>query len=192
MENENKGKSFEREGEETGLEFNDRDDQTYWQQTQPGKNAQSMNTPRASETYDRSEDPSYWEAEETMVNSGRRLADSAKVKGTLEAPGSEQLEQDLELESQRQTGGSRSPNATSTQGKQDTQSKTRTSQPSPKRSNTETSSIHGAAENRGGDEQAQGITGRTEGEEDSRQKKVVSIRNDAKAAGKRTGSKKVS
>lgn len=161
------GKQFEAEGEARDLEFTEQDQQAY----------------------DPSEDVEGWEAA-TESDTGRRQSDSKYVKGTVQARGQDQLDRDLRLESTAQTGGSRNEEVTTMESKQSTRSKSRTSQPIPKRSNPMTSDIHGAAEKRSGGESVQGITSRPEGEEDRRQAKVVSIRNDAKAGGKRTGSKK--
>ena len=140
--------------------------------------------------FDDSEDIEYWESEAETTNTGRRALDRPKVKNVASPGGSrdrKQVESDLDLESTAQTGGSRSGVVTSTQQKSQ---RTQSNQPSPKKSNTETRSIHGAAGRRGGSEKSQGITAHARGQEDSRQKKVVSVRNDAKAAGRRTGAKR--
>jgi hypothetical protein len=147
--------------------------------------------PNVNQAYDGSEDVEFFEAAEETTNTGRRGSDSSKVKGDVQARGQQQLRDDLQLESTAQTAGSRSPNVTSEQGKQDTNSKTRTSEAIPKRSNPVTHSDYGAAEKRRGG-QAEGITTHTVSEEDERQKKVVSERNDANAGGARTGERKAS
>jgi len=174
---------FEAEGEAKELEFDDARDREFW-------NKQGEPAAPENAAFDESEDAEYWESQTTESDTGRRQLDSTYVKGTVQARGREQLDEDLALESQAQTGGTRNPERVSTQGKQDTKSKSRTNQPIPKRSNPLTHSDYGAAENRAADEKAQGITSRSEGEEDRRQSKVVPIRNDAKAGGARTGSKK--
>ena len=74
-------------------------------------------------------------------------------------------------------------------GKSTTGAKNPTGQHSPKRANPETRSDYGAAQRRSGGD-AQGITSHSTADEDNRQENVVAIRNDAKAAGRRTGSKR--
>src|SRR5947209_20350980 len=121
--NSSEEKPFATEGEANDLEFNDAGDRKFWA-AQNGSDQQ----------YDSSEDVEGWEAS-TVSDTGRRQSDSKFVKGTVQARGSEQLSQDLALESTAQTGGDRNEEHTTLQGKQSTRSKSRTSQPIPKRSN---------------------------------------------------------
>ncbi|MBV9670415.1 MAG: hypothetical protein JOZ43_05615 [Acidobacteriales bacterium] len=162
---------FESEGEAQELEFTDRDDRQFWA-AQDG----------SDQEFDETEDISALEVA-TERDTGRRMT-GARVVGDP----TESLE-DLQREAQSQTGGTRGAQHTTLQGKQSTSSKSRTSQPSPKRSNPVTHDLRGAAEKRSGNADQQGITGHTVHDEDQRQSKVVSIRNDAKAAGHRTGSR---
>jgi hypothetical protein len=140
--------------------------------------------------FDDSEDVDFWEAQTTESDTGRRVSDSSTVKDTVAPRGRKQLDEDLALESQAQSGGDRAVQKVQAQGKSTTGAKNPTGQHSPKRANPETHSVYGAAQRRSGGGDAQGITSHSSGDEDSRQEKVVAIRNDAKAAGRRTGSKR--